>query len=80
MFGTVSIDFKSSWANETVERITERIKERERERIKKCQENQILRFNPSNYIEEINKEEEKKFVMVKIFISRNCFIYECRTK
>ena len=48
--------------------------------IKECQKNQISCFNLNGYIEKINKEEGRKFVMVRIFVSRNCFIYECRAK
>ena len=40
---TVSIDLKSSWANEMVERVTYK----EKAMIKECQENQIPRFNPN---------------------------------
>ena len=58
-----------SWANETVERVTYKKKAM----IKECQENQIPRFNPNSYIEEINKEKERRS-MARIFVLKNYFI------
>ena len=46
--------------------------------IKECQKNQISCFNPSGYIEEINKEKRKR--PVTEFSSRETVLYECRVK